>query len=110
VRDEGIAPAENGLGWFFTPNQGLGLGDGIGFAQQLGAMQGDVLFNPLTFLLAGRLIEQMLLGHIEHTAGTAGRIIDGGVPYGDGNFQQLDHQPDNLTRREVVTGCLGVRL
>ena len=76
MRDQGIAPAENGLGWFFTPNQRLGLGNGIGFAQQFGAMQGDVLFHPLTLFLAGRLVEQMLLGHIEHTAGATGRIID----------------------------------
>ena len=30
------------------------------------------------------------------------------VAVGDGDFQQLDHQADDLTRGEVIPGCLGM--
>ena len=53
----------------------------------------------------------VLLGHREHTAGAAGRVVDGlddvalaQVPFG--RQQQVDHQLDHLARREVLPGLL----
>jgi hypothetical protein len=37
-------------------------------------------------------------------AGAAGGVVNGDVPVGDGNFQQLDHQPDDFARGEVLSG------
>ena len=51
-------------------------------------------------------VEQMLLGHGQHAAGAAGGVVDGDVPVGDGNVQQLDHEPDDFARGEVLSGLL----
>ena len=85
------------------------MGDGVGFVQQLRAMQGDKFMDTVPLLLCGRLVEQMLFGNVEHAAGTAGRVIDGGVPFRDGDLQQLDHEANNLTRCEMIPGRFGVR-
>ena len=54
----------------------------------------------------GGAVEQVFLGHGQHAAGAAGGVVDGDVPVGDGNFQQLDHEPDDLARGEVFSGLL----
>ena len=53
----------------------------------------------------------VLLGHRQHAAGAAGRIVEGlddvalaQIPFG--RQQQVDHQLDHLARREVLPGLL----
>ena len=64
-------------------------------------------FSTLSFCCGrGGPVEQVFLGHGEHAAGAAGRVVDREVPVGDGDLQQLDHQPDDLARGEVFSGLL----
>ena len=106
MRDEGVSPADGGLR--LAADQRLGLGDGVGFRHQLGAVEGEELVDALAFLVGGGLVEQVFLGHVEHAVGAAGGIVEGRVPRGDGDVQQLNHQADDFTRGEVIPGRLGV--
>ena len=54
----------------------------------------------------GGAVEQVFLGHREHPARPAGRVVDGEVPVGDGDVEQLHHQADDFARREVLPSLL----
>ncbi len=49
-------------------------------------------------------VEEVFLGDGQHAAGSACGIVDGDVPFRNGNFQQFDHESDDFARREVVSG------
>ena len=68
-------------------------------------MDGEKFFDPLLFRRCGGAVEQMFLSHRQHAARAGSGIVDGEMPVGDGNLQQLDHEADNFARGEVIS-CL----
>ena len=64
-------------------------------------------FSTLAFCCRrGGAIEQVFLGHRQHAARAAGRVVDREVPVGDRDVEQFHHQPDHFARREVLSGLL----
>ena len=94
------------LGLLVVLDEQVGLADGVVCGGKLLAMDGDEFLDAFLFLRRGGAVEQVLLGDGQHAARAAGRVVDGEVPVGDGNVQQLDHQPDDLARGEVFPGLL----
>ena len=69
-------------------------------------MDGHQLFDPILFLRGSSPVEQMFLGHGEHAAGAAGRVVDGQMFFRDGDGQQFHHQADHLPGGEMFPGLL----
>ena len=102
--------AEENLGLLVVLDQQIGLADGVVGGGKLLAVNGDESLD-LIALFGGRgPVQQMFLGHGQHAAGAAGRIVDGEVPVRDGDCQQFDHQPDDLARGEVLSGLFAALL
>ncbi len=104
MRDERVA--EKDLGLLVVLDEQVGLTDGVVGRRKLLAVDGDEFLDARLFLRCGGAVEQVFLGHGQHAAGAAGGIVDGEVPVGDGNLQQLDHEPDDFARGEVFSGLL----
>ena len=62
--------------------------------------------------MLGRELPQRLLGHGQHAAGAAGAVVEeigaGLDPVGDGQEDELGHQPHGVARRPVLAGLLVV--
>ena len=104
VLGEGVA--EDDVVGVLALDQHVGLADRPGFVVPVLAVEMRVG--------VGVELADVLLGDGQHAAGAAGRVIDRlhDVAVGEVFFrreQQVDHQLDHLTRREVVPGLL-VRL
>ncbi len=90
--------------------QQVGLGDGIGFRVDLLAVEvdGDLL------ALGGRQFGQPLFGYGQHAARAARAVIDqvsvGLDLPGDGQKDEVGHQPHHVARGEVLAGLLVVLL
>ena len=104
VRDERVA--EMHLGLLVVLDEQVGLADGVVRRGKLLPVDGDELLDVVLLLRRGGAVEQVLLGHGQHAAGAAGGVVDGDMPVGDGNLQQLDHEPDDFARGEVFSGLL----
>ena len=94
------------LGLLVVLDQQVGLADGVVGRRQLLAVDGDVLLDVRFLLGRGGAVEQVFLGHGQHAARPAGRVVDGDVPVRDGDVEQFDHQPDHFARGEVFSGLL----
>ena len=90
--------------------QQVGLADGVGLGVDLLAEQ--VCRDVLAVL--GRKLLQRLLGHGQHAAGAAGAVVEeiraGLDPVGDGQEDELRHQPHGVARRPVLARLLVVLL
>ena len=90
--------------------QQVGLADGVGLGVDLLAVQvgGDLLA-----VLAG-MLPMGLLGYGQHAAGAAGAVVEqvgaGADLVGDGQEDQLRHQPDRAARGPVLARLLVVLL
>ncbi len=86
----------------------VGLADGVGFIVDLLAEQVD---GHLLAVLLGQFV-QGFLGHGEHTAGTAGAVVErigaGLDPVGHRQKQQLGHELHHIARGEVFASFLVV--
>ena len=102
VRDERVA--EMNLGLLVVLDQQVGLADGVVGGRQLLPVDGDELLDVRLLLRRGGAVEQVFLGHRQHAARAAGRVVDGEVPVGDGDVEQLHHQADDFARGEVLSG------
>jgi len=98
------------LGLLVVLDQHVGLADGVVGRGQLLCVHGNVLFDVGLLPRRGGPVEKMFLGHRHHAARPAGRIVEGHVPVGNGDVEQLHHQPDHLARREVLPGLLAALL
>ena len=90
--------------------QQVGLADGVGLGVDLLAEQ--VRRDVLAVL--GRKLLQRFLGHGQHAAGAAGAVVEeiraGLDPVGDGQEDELRHQPHGVARRPVLARLLVVLL
>ena len=90
--------------------QQVGLADGVGLGVDLLAVQvgGDLLA-----VLAG-VLPMGLLGYGQHAAGAAGAVVQqvgaGADLVGDGQEDQLRHQPDRAARGPVLARLIVVLL
>ena len=104
VGNQGIAEEDTRLLVFL--DQQVGTADGVVGRRQLLTVQRHVALHLLPFGVGPGAVEQMLLRHRQHAAGTAGGIVDGGVAGGRGDVEQFHHQADDFTRGEMLTGLL----
>ncbi len=96
--------AEDDVGDVLPLDQHVGLADGVGLGVQLL----PVHHQPRLRVVLG----QVLLGHAQHAAGAGRRVVEGAHHAGLGqgvvvlDEQQVDHQPDDFARGEVLPGRL----
>jgi hypothetical protein len=100
----GQGVAEDDVGHVLTLDQHVGLADGVGLGIQFLAVHDQPG--------AGIQAAEMFVGHAQHATGAGGGIVDRAHDAGPGEClvvfdeEQIDHQPNDFSRREMLAGGL----
>ncbi|TKS59444.1 MAG: hypothetical protein EWM72_02254 [Nitrospira sp.] len=104
MRDERVAEKD-----FCLPivlDEQVGLTDGVVRGGKFLPVDGDEFLDVVSLCGCRGPVQQVFLGDGQHAARAAGGVVDGEMPVGNGNVQQLDHETDDFARGEVISGLL----
>src|SRR5438105_8472983 len=69
-------------------------------------MYGEECFDAVALCRRGGAVEEVFFADGQHAAGPTGGIVNGKMPIGDGDFQQLNHEADDFAWGEVIARLL----